>query len=212
MKDAKTILSQVQQFFTELVTEGENFAEAAPKKEMDPKQVTEEPKKEDGEPVKMMEAKLKDGTVIEVTEMAVGGIVTIAGSPAPMGEHLLEDGTTLVVGDNGAIMEIKPMEAEKEVEVEVEVPPMEETMSSKFAAFELATNEKFKSYEEKFAQYEGKLSQANKVIEGLMQISKMLVEAPQGNPDASVKTSNTFSSEEKDARSKYAELSKSICS
>lgn len=200
MKDAQTILSQVQQFFSELVKGEETFAETMPEVSGTP----------EAAPVKMMEAKLKDGTIVEVTEMAVGGIVTIAGAPAPVGEHMLEDGTMIVVGDNGAIMEIKPKQ-EDEISVEVEVPQTED-MSAKFAAFESATNEKFAAYEEKFAQYEGKLTQANKVIEGLMQISKMLVEAPQAAPDASVKTSNAFTSEKKDARAEFAEFSKSICS
>ena len=200
MKDAQTILSQVQQFFSELVKGEETFAETMPEVSGTP----------EAAPVKMMEAKLKDGTIVEVTEMAVGGIVTIAGAPAPVGEHMLEDGTMIVVGDNGAIMEIKPKQ-EDEISVEVEVPQTED-MSAKFAAFESATNEKFAAYEEKFAQYEGKLTQANKVIEGLMQISKMLVEAPQANADASVKTSNAFATDKKDARAEFAEFSKSICS
>lgn len=200
MKDAQTILSQVQQFFSELVKGEETFAETMPEVSGTP----------EAAPVKMMEAKLKDGTIVEVTEMAVGGIVTIAGAPAPVGEHMLEDGTMIVVGDNGAIMEIKPKQ-EDEISVEVEVPQTED-MSAKFAAFESATNEKFAAYEEKFAQYEGKLTQANKVIEGLMQISKMLVEAPQAAADASVKTSNAFATEKKDARAEFAEFSKSICS
>ena len=200
MKDAQTILSQVQQFFSELVKGEETFAETMPEVSGTP----------EAAPVKMMEAKLKDGTIVEVTEMAVGGIVTIAGAPAPVGEHMLEDGTMIVVGDNGAIMEIKPKQ-EDEISVEVEMPQTED-MSAKFAAFESATNEKFAAYEEKFAQYEGKLTQANKVIEGLMQISKMLVEAPQANADASVKTSNAFATDKKDARAEFAEFSKSICS
>lgn len=200
MKDAQTILSQVQQFFSELVKGEETFAETMPEVSGTP----------EAAPVKMMEAKLKDGTIVEVTEMAVGGIVTIAGAPAPVGEHMLEDGTIIVLGDNGAIMEIKPKQ-EDEISVEVEVPQTED-MSAKFAAFESATNEKFEAYEEKFAQYEGKLTQANKVIEGLMQISKMLVEAPQANADASVKTSNAFATDKKDARAEFAEFSKSICS
>lgn len=200
MKDAQTILSQVQEFFTELVKGEENFADTMPPVSGTP----------EAAPVKMMEAKLKDGTIVEVTELAVGGIVTIAGAPAPVGEHMLEDGTMIVLGDNGAIMEIKPKQ-EDEISVEVEVPQTED-MSAKFAAFESATNEKFAAYEEKFAQYEGKLTQANKVIEGLMQISKMLVEAPQANADASVKTSNAFATDKKDARAEFAEFSKSICS
>jgi uncharacterized short protein YbdD (DUF466 family) len=166
-----------------------------------------------GEPkaeVKMMEAKLKDGTIVEVTELAVGGIVTIAGVPAPVGEHELESGDVIVLGDNGAIMEIKPKKQD-EVSVEVEVPEVED-MSAKFAAFESATNEKFSAYENKFAQYEAKLGQANKVIEGLMQISKMLVEAPQSAPDAGVKTSNNFAEAKTDAKAEFNKFSKSICS
>lgn len=194
MKDAQNILEKVSLFFAELVNNE------------DMPMPSGEPKAE----VKMMEAKLKDGTVVEVTELAVGGIVTIAGVPAPVGEHELESGEIIVLGDNGAIMEIKP-KMEDEVKVEVEVPAVED-MSAKFAAFESATNEKFSAYENKFAQYEAKLGQANKVIEGLMQISKMLVEAPQSAPDAGVKTSNNFAEAKTDAKAEFEKFSKSICS
>lgn len=194
MKDAQNILEKVSMFFAELVGNEEMPM----------------PSGETAAPVKMMEAKLKDGTIVEVTELAVGGIVTIEGKPAPVGEHMLETGETIVLGDNGAIMEIKP-KAEDEVSVEVEVPQVED-MSAKFAAFESATNEKFSAYESKFAQYEAKLGQANKVIEGLMQISKMLVEAPQSAPDAGVKTSNNFAEQKNDARAEFDKFSKSICS
>jgi uncharacterized short protein YbdD (DUF466 family) len=197
MKDAQTILEKVQQFFVELVKEDQSFAVAP---EMAPVSGTPEMA------VKMMDAKLADGTMVQVTELAVGGVVTIDGMPAPVGEHKLEDGTTIVLGDNGAIMEIKP-----KMEEEVEVPVVED-MSAKFAAFENATNEKFAAYEEKFAAYETKLTQANKVIEGLMQISKMLVEAPQGTPDASIKTSNAFADQKLDAKAEFENFSKSICS
>lgn len=192
MENAQSILEKVSIFFSELMGD-----QTPP--------VSGEPKAEE---TKMMEAKLKDGTMIQVTEMAVGGIVTIEGMPAPVGEHELEDGTKIVVGDNGAIMEIKEKEAPA---VEIEVPVVED-MGAKFAAFESATNEKFAAYEDKFAAYEVKLTQANKVIEGLMQISKMLVEAPQVQADSSVKTSNAFSEAKKDARAEYENFSKSICS
>jgi uncharacterized short protein YbdD (DUF466 family) len=194
MKDAQNILEKVSLFFAELVNNE------------DMPMPSGEPKAE----VKMMEAKLKDGTIVEVTELAVGGIVTIEGVPAPVGEHELESGDVIVLGDNGAIMEIKPKK-EDEVSVEVEVPEVED-MSAKFAAFESATNEKFSAYENKFAQYEAKLGQANKVIEGLMQISKMLVEAPQSAPDAGVKTSNNFAEAKTDAKAEFNKFSKSICS
>jgi uncharacterized short protein YbdD (DUF466 family) len=194
MKDAQNILEKVSMFFAELVGNEEMPM----------------PSGETAAPVKMMEAKLKDGTIVEVTELAVGGIVTIEGVPAPVGEHTLESGEVIVLGDNGAIMEIKP-KMEDEVKVEVEVPQVED-MSAKFAAFESATNEKFTAYENKFAEYESKLGQANKVIEGLMQISKMLVEAPQNAPDAGVKTSNNFAEQKLDAKAEFEKFSKSICS
>jgi hypothetical protein len=195
MENAQSILNKVSMFFAELVGD-----------QMPP--VSGEPKAEE---TKMMEAKLKDGTVVEVTEMAVGGIVTIEGVAAPVGEHELEDGTKIVLADNGVIMEIMPKSEEEAPEVEIEVPVVED-MGAKFAAFESATNEKFASYEDKFAAYEVKLTQANKVIEGLMQISKMLVEAPQVQADSSVKTSNAFSEVKKDARAEFENFSKSICS
>jgi hypothetical protein len=195
MENAQSILNKVSMFFAELVGD-----------QMPP--VSGEPKATES---KMMEAKLKDGTIVEVTELVVGGIVTIEGVAAPVGEHMLEDGTTIVLGDNGAIMEIKP--ATEEVAPAIPEEPIgQEDMSAKFAAFESATNEKFAAYEDKFAAYEVKLTQANKVIEGLMQISKMLVEAPQAQADSSVKNSNAFSEVKKDARAEFENFSKSICS
>jgi hypothetical protein len=136
-------------------------------------------------PIQLMKGKLADGTEIEVTELAVGGIVTIQGIPAPVGEHQLEDGTTIVVGDNGAITEIKPVVVE-------EVAPAAEDMASLFSAFQTSTNEKFAAYEQKFADYEAKLNKANSIIDALLNVTKTLAETPTGTPDASVKTQNNF--------------------
>jgi hypothetical protein len=198
MENAQSILNKVSMFFAELV------GDQMPSASGDVSGVIA--------PVKMMEAKLKDGTIVEVTELMVGGIVTIEGVAAPVGEHMLEDGTVIVLGDNGAIMEIKPAMEEEVAPAIPEEPIGQEDMSAKFAAFESATNQKFAAYEDKFAAYEVKLTQANKVIEGLMQISKMLVEAPQAQADSSVKNSNAFSEVKRDARAEFENFSKSICS
>lgn len=150
-------------------------------------------------PVALATAKLADGTEVEVTELAVGGIVTINGAPAPAGEHTLEDGTILVVGDNGAIVEIK----QAIMAPAPEEPAMQEDMKKKmgmeevFAAFEVSTNEKFAAYENKFAEYEAKLEKATKVIEGLLSLTQTLAEAPTGTPDPIVSTTNNFKEEKK---------------
>lgn len=144
-----------------------------------------------------MKGKLKDGTEVEITELQVGGIVTIQGTPAPIGEHELEDGTIIVVGDNGAITEIKMANGS--------TPPMVEDMGAKFSAFETTTKEKFNSYETKFADYEAKfatyeerLNKATKVIEGLLNLTQTLAETPTGTPDSSIKTNNNFKQEKKE--------------
>jgi hypothetical protein len=135
------------------------------------------------EMVAPIKAKLKNGTEVEITELGVGGVVTISGQPAPAGEHTLEDGTVIVVGENGVITELKP------------VTPVVEDMSAKFSAFETATNEKFSAYEAKFADYEARLGKATKVIEGLLSLTQTLAEQPTGTPDPIVTHTNNFKAE-----------------
>jgi len=149
-------------------------------------------------PVALMDATLMDGTTIQITDMAVGGIVTMNGTPAPAGEYELSDGTYIVVGDNGAITEIKPM-ADVSVEPVAPAAPamMSEDFAAKFVAFETSTTEKFSSYEAKFADYEARLQKATKVIEGLLSLTQTLAETPTGVADASIKTTNSFVEEPK---------------
>jgi hypothetical protein len=182
--EAKEIIAKLRQTFNELVNNAE--VAPAPATETAPEMV---------QPTK---AKLVDGTEIEVTEMGVGGVVTINGMPAPVGEHQLEDGTILTVGDNGVITAIEPS------------APITEDMAKKlkmeevFNAFQTSTNQKFSdyeakfnSYEAKFADYEAKLSKATTVIEGLLNLTQTLAETPTGTPDASVKSSANFKEEKK---------------
>jgi hypothetical protein len=146
-------------------------------------------------PIALSTYKLVDGTEVEITELVEGGIVTIMGVPAPIGDHKLEDGTTITVGDNGAITAIVP------AEVMPEEPPMSEDLAKKqkmeelFEAFQSTTNKKFASYEAKFADYEAKLQKATKVIEGLLNLTQTLAETPTGVADPIVKTTNNFKQE-----------------
>jgi hypothetical protein len=141
------------------------------------------------EMVQPTKVKTKDGVEVEVSEMGVGGIVTIQGQPAPVGDLTLEDGTVLSVGDNGVITAIVPAEPM--------VEDMTKQMQNKFNAFETATNEKFSAYEQKFADYEAKLSKATKVIEGLLSLTQTLAEQPTGVPDPVATGKNNFAKTEK---------------
>lgn len=80
----------------------------------------EEPKEEPKETkVEMAEYVLEDGTKVMISELVVGGQVTLEdGSKAPDAEHKLADGMSIVTID-GVITEIKEAE-EPSIEVEIE--------------------------------------------------------------------------------------------
>jgi len=75
--------------------------------------------------VKLASAKLKDGTVVEAEEFVPGAALVVVAedgskSPAPTGEHTLEDGTVVLVDESGSIVSLKPLEAAEDVEEVVE--------------------------------------------------------------------------------------------
>lgn len=182
----KEILEKLKLTFNELVNNaGEVPANTAAPAEVAPEMV---------QPIK---AKLADGTEVEISELGVGGVVTIAGTPAPVGDLTLEDGTVLTIGDNGAITVIvAPADAPAMVEDMGNMDKKKLGMEEIFSAFEASTNEKFASYEAKFADYEAKLSKATKVIEGLISLTQTLSETPTGVPDSAISQSSSFKSEE----------------
>jgi len=82
------------------------------------------------EEVKLEQAKLDNGTVIEADAFESGNEVFIVTEDEkvalPIGEYALEDGKILVVAEEGLISEIKDAEAEEETEEVEEVEAKEE--------------------------------------------------------------------------------------
>ena len=91
------------------------------------------------EEVKLEQAKLDNGTVIEADSFESGVEVFIVTEDEkvalPIGEYILEDGKILVVAEEGVISEIKDAEAEEVEEVE-EVEAAEEEESLGYATKE----------------------------------------------------------------------------
>lgn len=52
---------------------------------------------------------LKDGTAVTIDKLEVGGVVLVAGIPAPVGDHELSDGTKITVGEGGLITAVVPV-------------------------------------------------------------------------------------------------------
>ena len=122
-------------------------------------------------PVTFAEYSLMDGTKVMVSELAIGGEVTLAdGTPAPVGQHQLADGTYIVLDDNAKILSIETPEAEAEVADETPADmgkKMDEKMADEIAAL-VSQNENLKT---QVAQLEAKVkngfSQVAELIEAL---------------------------------------------
>ena len=198
METPEIILGKVKQFFNDLVNPAPIMAEA-PALPVDPAAT---------------EYELKDGGSVTIDKLEVGGIVMIDGIPALPGDLVLADGTMLTVIDNGAISAVTLGTGMEPAEPIAE--PAGEDMSAKFASFETlasgkfadyegrfsAYETKFSAYEQRFADYEVKMAKANKVIEELLKLSTLIVEAPIGAPDPAIRTQNTFSAAEEAAEKK----------
>ncbi len=154
-------------------------------------------------PVTFAEYSLMDGTKVMVSELAIGGEVTLAdGSPAPMGEHQLADGTKIVLDEAAKILSIETPEAEaKEAE---EVPAelgnkIDEKMADEIANL-VAENENLKS---QVAELEAK------VKNGFSQVAELieaLTKTPNAEPIAQPK--NNFSSNVTTKDMKYERIAK----
>lgn len=146
-------------------------------------------------PVTFAEYSLLDGTKVMISELAIGGEVTLAdGSPAPMGEHQLADGTKIVLDEGSKILSIETPEAEaKEAE---EVPAemgnkIEEKMADEIAVL-TEENEKLKT---KVAELEAKVkngfSQVAELIEALTKTPNAEpIAQPRNNFGSNVTTHN----------------------
>jgi len=142
------------------------------------------PPAEPKEPVKMStDVTLKDGTVVQVDELKVGGKVTKEGQPVADAEHVLEDGTVIVtVG--GAITEIKQPEPAQTVDVE----DMKKDLTAKFSAIEDGYKAKFEAQEKKFEALKESIEKLN---EAVLLMAEQSVKTPK-EPVAPVAATENF--------------------
>jgi len=132
---------------------------------------------------KFDEYTLVDGTPVMISELVIGGVVTLAdGSAAPAGDHTLADGTVITVGEGGVISNIvAPAEA---------VPVLEVTPEEVEAGKDYEEKDKVKmgELEDKMAMIEEKLAKAEEAIKSLVALVETLVKEPSTVPVESVKS------------------------
>jgi hypothetical protein len=112
------------------------------------------------------EAKTVDGVILNITAVEKDGVVEIVSEDgkeiAAAGEYVMEDGSTIVVGEEGIIMEVKVADEEVEeveeemneevVEEEVVVEDEANPLEARLEALETLIESKFKSLGENFAK------------------------------------------------------------
>lgn len=154
-------------------------------------------------PVTFAEYSLMDGTKVMISELAIGGVVTLAdGTPAPMGEHQLADGTQIELDENAKIISIETPEAEAEIADETPAEmgkKMDEKMADEIAAL-VSENENLKT---QVAQLEAK------VKNGFSQVAELieaLTKTPNAEPIAQPK--QTFSANVTTHDMKYDRIEK----
>lgn len=154
-------------------------------------------------PVTFAEYSLMDGTKVMVSELAIGGEVTLEdGTPAPAGQHQLADGTYIVLDDAAKILSIETPEAEATIADETPADmgkKMDEKMADEIAAL-VSQNENLKT---KVAQLEAK------VKNGFSQVAE-LIEALTKTPNAEpiVQPKQTFGSNVTTKDMKYDRIEK----
>jgi hypothetical protein len=154
-------------------------------------------------PVTFAEYSLLDGTKVMISELAVGGEVTLAdGTPAPVGEHQLADGTKIVLDEAAKILSIETPEAEAEIADETPAEmgkKIDEKMADEIAAL-VSENENLKT---QVAQLEAK------VKNGFSQVAEFieaLTKTPNAEPIAQPK--QTFGSNVTTKDMKYDRIEK----
>jgi hypothetical protein len=155
----------------------------------------------------MAEYSLVDGTKVMISSLEIGGMVTMAdGSPAPVGEHQLMDGTSIQVDELGSIIEISsPKEDVVEEEPVAPAAPVAPAQDTNAMIAELKSD-----YEKKKMELDAKIAELeSKVKSGFAQVAE-LVEALSNAPTAepTQKAANAFQSYVSTNDSKYERLEK----
>lgn len=130
--------------------------------------------------VKLAQAKLDNGTVLEAEAFESGNEVFIVSDDervaVPVGEYLMEDGQILVVSEEGVIDEIKSEEA-KEEEEEVEATEEIEEVEAEYA-----TKEELAEVRSLIEEIKAMIDKKEEMSEVEEQVKEELSETPASEP------------------------------
>jgi hypothetical protein len=129
---------------------------------------------------------LQDGTKISCDKLAIGGSVTINGTPAPDGDHTLQDGTIIQTKD-GVIEEISsPAEEAQDQEVNTDMATVADmkTKMEEMAQHMADMKTKCAGYDGKFAEHQAAMTKQQEAIKMLTQMMEKMATMPVDQPAA----------------------------
>jgi hypothetical protein len=128
---------------------------------------------------------LQDGTKISCDKLAIGGSVTINGTPAPDGEHQLQDGTIIQTKD-GKIEEISsPAEEAQDQEVNTDMAAADmKTKMDEMSQHMADMKTKCAGYDNKFAEHQAAMTKQQEAIKMLTQMMEKVATMPVEQPAA----------------------------
>lgn len=161
---------------------------------------------------------LASGAKVMIDKLEIGGKVQLldeAGNlaPAPQGEHMLVDGTKIVLDEAGLIVEIESPKAEIVEEVLPEAAPapieaVEDDMKKKIEEMKAEIEELKKHYKEKMSAQEQKFS---KGISDLSDVVIELINTASAKPTEQPKEKFNVHIESKDSKlERFLEFAKSM--
>jgi hypothetical protein len=129
--------------------------------------------------IEFAEGVLADGTIVKFDTLEAGGMISVVTPdgeiPAPVGEHELEDGTIVIVLEEGIIAEVKMVEADGN-EVEVEVEMSKEDEDAKPSTEEVVAEPQIDRFAEISEAFNSKLAEVETKVDMLNDVTKKLVE------------------------------------
>lgn len=108
----------------------------------------------------------KDGQTLNIDKYEVGGMVTLSdGTPCPMGEVYLADGSTLYVDEAGMITKIEPVAVETAESVSEDMGKKLAEMKAKMEEMLAQFNEALSPIKETFSNQENEIKTLNEKLE-----------------------------------------------
>lgn len=128
-------------------------------------------------PIEYKEYVLDNGAKVLIDKLEVGGCAVLVDesgnqTPAPAGEHILADGTKLVLDEMGCIMSIE-LPSEAPVETPVEAPAPMDMATEKIAQLEAELAELKKAVK---CQADDSLTQNSKFAQAMKEMSDAVIE------------------------------------